>query len=115
MIAMNKMVPVSSDHQERARVRSCIGSLILEFCRLTLNLQNKTFHMEELWRFVERAASWEPFLGHIAPDSPGRIFRLLQQQGKLGYRVVDRTQSLYEILWVGKKPAEQTQLFARAS
>ncbi|KKL85202.1 hypothetical protein LCGC14_1957110 [marine sediment metagenome] len=39
---------VSNDREERARVRSRIGKLILEFC-----CEDRTFHMEDLRRFVE--------------------------------------------------------------
>ena len=40
---------MTSDRQERARVRSRIGSLILEFCR-----HKEQFHMKDLTRFVEK-------------------------------------------------------------
>ncbi|KKK52425.1 hypothetical protein LCGC14_3105060 [marine sediment metagenome] len=98
---------MSSDRQERARVRSRIGSLILAFCKRRVG----PFHMEDLRRFVEEYSS-----GKVAPDSPGRVLRHLQQEGVLGYRVVNRKESFYEVLWVGKRPAEQAELFeARAS
>ncbi len=97
----------TTDHQERERVRSRIGSLVMRFCQRQLG----PFHMEQLLGYVESHVD-----GRVAPDSPGRILRLLQEKGELGYRVVDRTRSLYEILWVGQRPAEQAELFAaRAS
>ena len=86
---------MSSDHQERARVRSRIGSLIREFCRL-----NPTFHMEDLTLYVQARIK-------VAPDSPGRILRLLRQQG-LKVELVSRRGSLYR---VGQRPAEQIQMF----
>jgi hypothetical protein len=94
---------VGSDHQERARVRSRIGKLILEFCGY-----NPTFFMQELTSFVERRVG-----GHLAPDSPGRILRQLRQQKLLNYTVVSRRQSLYRIVPL-KRPAEQAELFVRA-
>ena len=87
-----------SDQQERARVSSRIGPLVMRFCERQIG----PFHMEQLLRYVEGHID-----GRVAPGSPERILRLLQQRGELGYRVVDRTQSLYEILWVGQRPAEQ--------
>jgi hypothetical protein len=97
---------MSSDPQERARVRSRIGSLILEFCR-----QSDKFHMEDLRRFVERRVG-----GRIAPASPDRILRQLRQERYLDYQVLSRTESLYRVRWVLERPAEQAELFAaRAS
>jgi len=95
---------VGSDHQERARVRSRIGSLILEFCS-----PNRIFHMDDLARWVK---CWEG--NHIAPDSPGRILRQLRQQGLLNYKVVSRRQSLYQVVPV-ERPAEQAELFAKTA
>ncbi|MCB7130325.1 MAG: hypothetical protein J3T61_12400 [Candidatus Brocadiales bacterium] len=95
---------MGSDRQERERVRSRIGSLILEFCR-----QNKTFFMEELRSYVGRN-----LVGCIAPDSPGRILRQLRQQGELNYKVVLRRQSLYRVVPV-ERPAEQAELFAKTA
>lgn len=100
---------MTTDQQERARVRSRIGSLILEFCR-----HRTGFHMEDLRQFVEKKMSDGLFLC-IAPDSPGRILRQLRQQGLLNYKVVSRRRSLYRVVSVGKRPAEQAELFARAS
>ena len=88
------MTPIpTTDHQERERVRSRIGSLILEFCRI-----NDTFYMENLRTSIETR------LGDIAPDSPGRILRQLRQQGLLNYTVVSRRQSLYRVVPVRKEP-----------
>ena len=96
-------MPVTSDRQERERVRSRIGSLILQFCRL-----NPTFHMEELRQFVVSSIGLE----HIAPASTDRILRQLRQEGHLHYRVLSRRQSLYK---VEKRPAEQAELFAKTA
>ncbi|KKL12521.1 hypothetical protein LCGC14_2534910 [marine sediment metagenome] len=94
------MTPMTSDRQERARVRSRIGSLIMEFC-----YYNQGFYMEDLRRFVERRLD-----GAIAPDSPGRILRQLRQQKLLNYKIVSRRQSLYRVVPV-ERPAEQAELF----
>ena len=97
-------MPVNSGPQERARVRSRIGSLIMEFCR-----ENRTFHMKDLLWFVESRIE-----GKVAPGSPERILRLLRQQGALQYEVVSRRESFYRM--VVDRPAEQVGLFAaRAS
>lgn len=95
-------MPVTSDPQERARVRSRIGSLILEFCR-----HNEQFHMEDLRLYVQ---NWID----VAPDSAGRILRQLRQQQLLNYTLVSRRGSLYRVVPV-ERPAEQAELFARVS
>ena len=100
---------MTSDQQERARVRSRIGKLILEFFRHNNSNTFRTFHMELLRKYVEMGIG-----GKVAPDSPGRIMRQLRQQGELHYTVVSRRQSLYQIEPV-QRPAEQAELFARAS
>ena len=95
---------MGSDRQERERVRSRIGKLILEFCR-----PHDVFRMEDLKRFVENRVK-----GRIAPASTDRILRQLRQQGFLDYIVVSRRQSLYRIVPV-ERPAEQAELFERVS
>ena len=97
---------MNSDREERARVRSRIAPLIVLFCR-----PNSTFYMEELRRFVERGMGPGKY---IAPDSPGRILRELKRLGFLNYEVLNRRESLYQVKPV-ERPAEQAELFARAS
>ena len=97
-------MPVSSDRQERERVRSRIGSLIMEFCG-----QVDTFHMEDLNRFVKRYAGFP-----VAPDSPGRILRELRRYGFVRVELISRRGSLYRV--IRGMPAEQMPMFqARAS
>lgn len=73
------------------RVSSRIAGAITEFCSARIG---KQFFMEELRLFVSEKT--KPH--HIAPASPDRILRLLRQQGKLDYKVVSRSQSLYAVL-----------------
>ena len=97
---------MTSDQQERARVRSRIGSLIMEFCR-----ENYIFHMKDLTLYVQARVE-------VAPDSPGRILRDLKRRGFLHYKVICREKSLYQVKppgGRGKRHAEQIPMFARAS
>ena len=82
------------DEGERARVRSLIGPLIMDFSK---QRAGRKFHVEDLRRYVRG------FFPDIAPDSPGRILRDLRQCGKLYYVVINRRQSLYQFR---KKPLE---------
>ena len=65
-------MPEGSDHQERERVRSRIGSLIMEFCRM-----NDSFYMEDLRQFVEKGVG----LG-TCPLCGKRAGRLFKYRGK---------------------------------
>lgn len=90
-----------SDQQERARVRSRIGSLVMAFCLWQCeNFSDGAFYMEDLRRYVEKHIK-----GQIAPDSPGRILRELRKQRRLDYTVVSRSKSLYRMKLV-ERPAE---------
>jgi len=80
------MTRENDDPGERSRVYSKIAPIILDFARQNAG---RLFHVEDLRVHVLQSAP------DIAPDSPGRILRLLRQQGKLNYRVIDRRDSLY--------------------
>jgi hypothetical protein len=86
------------------RVSDVIAPLVRDFYRATLAAGN-TWHMEDLTRYVSERTS-------IAPDSAGRILRDLRQKGHLNYRVVSRSESLYESLAVGaeRKPQGSVRL-----
>ena len=92
----------TTDHQERARVRGRIGSLIMEFCR---QQGSGMFFMEELNWYVRNRV-------RTAPDSPGRVLRELRREGRVRIKLISRSRSLYQV----ERPAEQAELFAaRAS
>ena len=96
---------MTSDHQERARVRSRIGEVILSFCMRQIG----PFHMGQLLRYVEGHMD-----GRVAPGSPERILRLLRKELLLDYEVVSRRDSLYRIRWVRERPVRhggQAELF----
>jgi uncharacterized protein YbaR (Trm112 family) len=72
------------------RVSARIGHVVIEFCR-----NNQRFHADELRRAVIRET------GIAAPASADRILRDLRQKGHISYRVVSRSESLYEVLICG--------------
>lgn len=72
------------------RVSEKIAEHILEFCRR--KGKGTQFHMADLVAHVVSAVP------DIAPDSPSRILRDLRKKSLLDYRVVSRSQSLYEIV-----------------
>lgn len=90
--------PAAPDHwrdeEQRAqaeRVGGAIGDAVLAFARQRLAAGGQ-FRMEELRAHLGDAH---------APDSAGRILRLLRQQGVLGYELVSRRDSLYRVTRVG--------------
>ena len=77
------------------RVASRITGAIVTFCEAHLrNRVSHQFHIEDLRRYVNSV------VGVCAPDSAGRILRYLRQRGVLQYRVINRRESLYEIVSV---------------
>jgi hypothetical protein len=75
------------DRAERERVYARIAPVILTF---KAERPDGAFHAEELRDYVIAQ------MPEVAPDSPGRILRLLRQEGLLNYVVVNRRQSLYQ-------------------
>jgi hypothetical protein len=75
------------------RVAARIEPVVLDFCREAIGKNNSVFHMEDLRTYVVQR-------GLVAPDSPGRILRLLRQKKKIDYLVINRRQSVYLLLKV---------------
>lgn len=70
------------------RVNSRIEHFVLEFCR-----GHRQFHADDLRQYVAREAL-------VAPASADRILRYLRQRKQLDYVVLNRRESLYQVLWV---------------
>jgi hypothetical protein len=86
-------VPERAEQQANIeRVNERIGAAVLDFCKECAQTDHGLFYMEDLRKYVSERVG-----GYIAPDSPGRILRLLREQGKLDYTVLSRAESLYEI------------------
>jgi len=76
------------------RVGHRIGRYIVEFCHGRMLQRQYQFHANDLRQFVEgRFPS--------APGSSDRILRDLRQKGQLNYVIINRRDSLYELLSVG--------------
>jgi hypothetical protein len=73
-----------SDDPNIQRVAERVSAAVLEFCH-----PGRQFHMAELNDYCGER------VGNLAPDSPGRILRLLRQDGKIKYHVADRRRSKY--------------------
>ena len=79
----------AAQEEQLQRVSSKIAELVLGFCRERLSAGSRFFFIHELTDFV-----WTKD-ATVAPDSPGRILRMLKRCGRMDYRVVNRRQSLY--------------------
>jgi nanoRNase/pAp phosphatase (c-di-AMP/oligoRNAs hydrolase) len=86
-----------SQEENVDRVTEKISAAVVEFCE-----PEKEFHMIELTQFVSER------VGPSAPDSAGRVLRLLRQSGKIAYSVVSRRNSVYRII---RPSPVQEQLF----
>ncbi len=93
--------------EQLARVAAKIAPIVLKFCAAHLKRHQPDFHMEDLQLWVRertrrpapRRRSWATSLT-VAPDSPGRILRLLRERRQLDYTVLSRRGSHYHLLWV---------------
>lgn len=74
--------------REIRRVEKNIGTLVLAFC---LDHVNDHFTMSELSEYVRSRGEV------VAPDSAGRILRMLRATGRVDYAIVNRSQSLYVV------------------
>jgi hypothetical protein len=72
--------------KQLARVLGKTAGVIIEFFS-TLSA-GQDFHADELRKFVAERLT-------VAPGSPDRIMRELRRQGRVGYEVINRSQSLY--------------------
>ncbi len=82
---------MTENSTELARVGGDLGDTILAFVTDRLASRKPQFHMFDLLEHVAGK-------GHVvAPDSPGRILRLLKGAGRVDYNVVNRSSSLYEL------------------
>jgi hypothetical protein len=73
---------------ELSRVSERISASIVHFASVT----TQAFFMDDLRKHVTSA------VGEVAPDSPGRVLRDLRQKKQLNYRVISRSESLYEFV-----------------
>jgi hypothetical protein len=76
------------------RVTARIGAAIIEFCLKKLASTDRSFHAEDLRRYVTLKT------GISAPASADRVLRDLRQRGVITYRVLNRRESLYEVTGV---------------
>lgn len=81
------------------RVRETIAPHIVNFIK---EHEGREFHNADLQKYVSEHVN-----GFVSPESPGRILRDLRANGKIDYKLVSRSQSLYRATAVG----EQGKLF----
>jgi hypothetical protein len=83
-------VPKRDDPEARAAVAGRVRGAVLDFFELRVRNAAPAFHMAELTEYVRGRVP-------TAPDSAGRIMRLLAQEGVLSYELVSRAKSLYQV------------------
>lgn len=98
------MADMETHEENLERVEVRIGPAILHFFRDRLKCPNRQYHADELRNWVTRAT------GINAPASSDRVMRDLRKKKQLGYKLVSRRQSLYEVKWVDQPPGTQMDL-----
>jgi hypothetical protein len=86
--------------RELARVQRSLAERVYDFCREVYRQNPPRFHLVDLQQHLAPKETDEDTAHRGAPDSPSRILRLLRQELRLDYTVVNRRASLYELLWV---------------
>ncbi len=76
------------------RVRSKIERVVIEFLDQLIEDGFSDFRIENVRAYVESCGVT------VAPDSPGRILRMLRREGVVDYWIVNRSESLYRIVSV---------------
>jgi hypothetical protein len=93
------------------RVSDRISGAVLAYCRRVLaTRQRPVFHMEELRAYVLKQN-----LGPVAPDSPGRILRQLRLEGKVDYKVISRSESVYLVIALPEPFQERLEFACEAN
>jgi hypothetical protein len=82
---------------ELARVLSALEGHVMTFLRARLigPPEGRAFHMSTLLEHVQKQTT-------CAPDSPRRVMRELEAQGCCQVRLLNRRQSLYEVVAVSE-------------
>lgn len=90
------LVPLQQESQPKAlkRVTAKLQQAIIHFCQ-DIGPRGE-FYAEDLLNHVER------YVGKVAPDSPGRVLRQLRRLGAVDYVVINRRNSHYRIVRVGR-------------
>ena len=80
---------------ELERVDRSIRVHVVAFLREVLTWSPPQFFATELVEYVNKHTQ-------TAPDSPGRILRMLRRECLVSYEIIDRSKSPYKLLWLDR-------------
>jgi len=83
---------MATQTQDLNRVTNRIADTILSFAQFKKATGDLQFHGVDLHIFIQATG------GYAAPSSADRVLRQLRQEGYLDYVVLNRAQSLYQLL-----------------
>ena len=86
-----------SQTEELSRVQANIGELVQQFVLDRWQTGQPRFYIQDLHDYIAARTQ-------IAPASPDRILRHLRLEGKFDYKVVNRSDSCYEITAINPGP-----------
>jgi hypothetical protein len=92
---------VADSPADRKRATTALRRAILDFARTRLANGAPLYHMGDLTAYVAARV-------RTAPDSAGRIMRMLAADGALSYELVSRAASLYRIVAVHAPQEDRT-------
>lgn len=86
---------VNEQQEHLDRVTKSVGNEIVKFFQNRISRGRPEFYAHEL-------RTWVYGVMTCAPASPDRVLRNLRQQGRIGYKLVSRRQSLYRATGVSE-------------
>ena len=86
-----------SQTEELSRVQANIGELVEQFVLDRWQTGEPRFYIQDLHDYIATRTQ-------IAPASPDRILRHLRLEGKFDYKVVNRSDSCYEVTAINPGP-----------
>lgn len=82
-----------TQNREIRRVEEKIEMIVKKFC---MERCGQLFHMQDLEDFVSQYKT-------ISPGSAARLLRELRKNREIGYEVINRRKSVYQINWVNEE------------
>lgn len=85
---------MSAQRKHLERVSDRLAATVFTFCKKRMQQRVPSFFASSLLAYVQREHGTD-----VAPDSPGRILRMLRRNGEIDY-TVDRARSRYTLTLV---------------
>ena len=88
---------MSTQTENLARVSTAIRHHVVAF--FSARQHGDEYHLRDLEKYVEEKSGG-------SPESPGRVMRDERRAKRIDYEVVDRSKSLYRVVWQAERQQE---------